>query len=74
LFPSSEGYAPKALISKYAPIISIKWSAILLWQGGKDDQVPPITFKNFVAHLKENRNEVILYPKVLVKRNLKCLW
>jgi hypothetical protein len=28
----------------------------------KDDQVPPTTFENFVAHLKENRkkNEVIL--------------
>jgi hypothetical protein len=24
--------------------------------GGKDDQVPPITFENFVAHL-ENRKE-----------------
>jgi hypothetical protein len=25
--------------------------------GGKDDQVPPTTFKNFVAHLKENRKK-----------------
>jgi hypothetical protein len=26
--------------------------------GGKDDQVPPTTFKNFVAHLKENRKRM----------------
>jgi prolyl oligopeptidase PreP (S9A serine peptidase family) len=57
----------KALISMHQLHISIKWPAILLWQGGKDDQVPPITFENFVAHLnekKQKKNEVILYPKV----------
>jgi hypothetical protein len=26
--------------------------------GGKDDQVPPTTFENFVAHLKENRKRM----------------
>jgi hypothetical protein len=40
--------------------------------GGKDDQVPPITFR-ILLHLKENRkkNEVIFYPKVTPETELK---
>jgi acetyl esterase/lipase len=73
LFPSSEGYAPKALISKYAPITYLDKNdpPFFLWQGGKDDQVPPITFEKFVAHLNENRkkNEVIFIPEGLHSPN-----
>jgi hypothetical protein len=40
-------------------------TAILLWQGGKDDQVPPITLRILLHILKKTeKNEVILYPKV----------
>jgi fermentation-respiration switch protein FrsA (DUF1100 family) len=45
--------------------ISIKDDPFFFWQGGKDDQVPPTTFKNFVAHLKRKKNEVIFIPEGL---------
>ena len=64
LFPSSVGYAPKEIISKYEPISYFDKNdpPFFLWYGGKDDQVPPITFEKFVALLNENKNKnVILF-------------
>jgi acetyl esterase/lipase len=55
LFPS-EGYSSKAVVSVYEPITYFDESdpPIFLWHGGKDVQIPPETFSDFVAMLREN--------------------
>lgn len=63
LFPARE-YAPKAVIRPYEPITY--WDPedppFFIWQGGQDDQVPPVTFEKFVALLAQNkRKNVVLY-------------
>jgi acetyl esterase/lipase len=66
LFQFGEGYAPKDSIAKYEPITYFDKNdpPFFLWHGGKDDQVPPITFVKFVDLLNENKkkNEVIFLP------------
>ncbi len=63
LFQFGEGYAPKDSIVRYEPITYFDKNdpPFFLWHGGKDDQVPPITFVKFDDLLNENKkkNKVI---------------
>ncbi|MGI4759372.1 MAG: alpha/beta hydrolase fold domain-containing protein [Janthinobacterium lividum] len=67
LFPESTEYAPKDYIRKYEPITYFDKNdpPFFIWQGGKDDQVPPVTFEKFVALLKQEpqKNEVLFIPE-----------
>ncbi|GAA4497973.1 hypothetical protein GCM10023172_13910 [Hymenobacter ginsengisoli] len=67
LFPETTDYAPKDYIRKYEPITYFDKNdpPFFIWQGGKDDQVPPVTFENFVALLKQDpqKNEVLFVPE-----------
>ncbi|SDC88098.1 Acetyl esterase/lipase [Algoriphagus faecimaris] len=60
LFPS-EGYAKKEELAIYEPInyLDKENPAIFLWHGGKDNQIPPETFTNFVSKLREK--DFLLY-------------
>lgn len=60
LFPS-EGYAKKEELAIYEPInyLDKEDPAIFLWHGGKDNQIPPETFTNFVSKLREK--DFLLY-------------
>lgn len=66
LFPETTDYAPKDYIRKYEPITYFDKNdpPFFIWQGGKDDQVPPVTFEKFVALLQQNpqKNEVLFVP------------
>ncbi|WP_083320991.1 alpha/beta hydrolase [Hymenobacter glacialis] len=67
LFPETTGYAPKEVTRKYEPLTY--WDPqdppFFIWQGGKDDQVPPVTFTEFVARLQQNhqKNTVLFVPE-----------
>jgi len=67
LFPETTDYAPKDYIRKYEPITYFDKNdpPFFIWQGGKDDQVPPVTFEKFVALLQQNpqKNEVLFVPE-----------
>ena len=67
LFPETTDYAPKEYIRKYEPITYFDKNdpPFFIWQGGKDDQVPPVTFEKFVALLQQNpqKNEVLFVPE-----------
>lgn len=73
LFTSSTGYAPKEIIKKYEPLTYFDKNdpPFFLWHGGKDDQVPPVTFEKFVDLLSKNKqkNEVIFLPQGLHSPN-----
>ena len=66
LFPETTDYAPKDYIRKFEPITYFdkKDPPFFIWQGGQDDQVPPVTFEKFVALLKQEpqKNEVLFVP------------
>ncbi|RNI29622.1 alpha/beta hydrolase [Rufibacter immobilis] len=64
LFPLSHGYTPKEIISRYEPITYFDQDdpPFFLWYGGKDDQIPPSTFEQFVQLLYENKEKnVVMY-------------
>jgi len=67
LFPSSVGYAPKEEIRKYEPITYFDKNdpPFFIWHGGKDDQVPPVTFEKFVELLNQDKqkNVVLFLPE-----------
>lgn len=67
LFAESPDYAPKDYVRKYEPITYFDKNdpPFFIWQGGKDDQVPPVTFEKFVALLKQEpqKNEVLFIPE-----------
>jgi acetyl esterase/lipase len=67
LFPETTDYAPKEYIKKYEPITYFDKNdpPFFIWQGGKDDQVPPVTFEKFVALLQQDprKNEVLFVPE-----------
>jgi acetyl esterase/lipase len=67
LFPETTDYAPKEYIRKFEPITYFDKNdpPFFIWQGGKDDQVPPVTFEKFVALLKQEpqKNEVLFVPE-----------
>lgn len=73
LFPETTDYAPKEYIRKYEPITYFDKNdpPFFIWQGGKDDQVPPVTFEKFVALLKQapQKNEVLFIPAGLHSPN-----
>lgn len=66
LFPSISAYTPNDTLVKYEPITYFdqKDPAFFLWHGGKDNQIPPATFVEFVARLNENqqKNTVVFVP------------
>jgi acetyl esterase/lipase len=67
LFPETTDYAPKEYIRKYEPITYFDKNdpPFFIWQGGKDDQVPPVTFEKFVSLLRQEpqKNEVLFVPE-----------
>jgi len=66
LFPETLGYAPKEVTRRYEPLTY--WDRqdppFFIWQGGQDDQVPPVTFERFVERLGQDRqkNTVLFVP------------
>lgn len=66
LFVEYSDYAPRDFARKFEPITYFDRNdpPFFIWQGGKDDQVPPETFTRFVALLHEDRdkNEVLFVP------------
>lgn len=64
LFTETEGYAPKEVTRKYEPLTYLdpKDPPFFIWQGGQDDQVPPVTFAPFVEVLqRDTRKNVVLF-------------
>lgn len=62
LFPETEEYASEETISRLEPITYIdkKDPAIFIWHGGRDNQVPPKTFQNFVTFLTANSTKNVV--------------
>ena len=67
LFPASTGYAPPNEVKAYEPLTYFDRQdpPFFIWQGGQDDQVPPVTFEGFVNLLHQDRqkNEVLFVPQ-----------
>jgi acetyl esterase/lipase len=64
LFPETVGYAPKEVTRRYEPLTYLdpKDPPFFIWQGGQDDQVPPVTFAQFVTVLQQDtRKNVVLF-------------
>jgi acetyl esterase/lipase len=57
LFPS-EDYESKEKIAPYEPITYFDPNdpPIFLWQGGLDDQIPPVTFERFVPMMRKGKD------------------
>jgi acetyl esterase/lipase len=70
LFPS-EGYESKEKIKVYEPITYLDNNdpPIFIWHGGKDDQIPPGTFVDFVALLNDQNDFVDYHPDGLHSPN-----
>jgi dipeptidyl aminopeptidase/acylaminoacyl peptidase len=66
LFVESTDYAPKEYVKKYEPITYFDKndSPFFIWHGGKDDQVPTVTFEKFVDLLNQDKkkNTVLFLP------------
>ena len=69
LFQPYKDFAPIDTIKKYEPVTYFDKNdpPFFIWQGGKDDQVPPETFVKFVALLHQNdkKNTVMFLPNGL---------
>lgn len=67
LFPETIGYAPKEVTRQYEPLTYLDPHdpPFLVWYGGQDDQVPPVTFASFVDQLQQDRqkNTVLYVPE-----------
>jgi acetyl esterase/lipase len=67
LFPETIGYAPKEVTRRYEPLTYLDPldPPFFIWQGGKDDQVPPVTFVGFVDRLHQDpkKNSVMFVPE-----------
>ncbi|WP_165768300.1 alpha/beta hydrolase [Hymenobacter amundsenii] len=67
LFPETTGYAPQAMTRQYEPLTYLdpRDPPFFIWQGGQDDQVPPVTFTRFVDQLQQDprKNTVLLVPE-----------
>ncbi len=67
LFPETAGYAPKAVTRQYEPLTYLDPldPPFFIWQGGQDDQVPPVTFAGFVdrLHQDQQKNTVLFVPE-----------
>lgn len=70
LFPS-EGYESKEKIAVYEPITYLDKNdpPIFIWHGGKDDQIPPETFIEFVELLNDEKDFVDYNPDGLHSPN-----
>lgn len=68
LFPSAD-YASKETVVEYEPITYFDKNdpPFFLWHGGKDDQVPAVTFEKFVDLLNKDKskNVVLFLPEGL---------
>ncbi|WP_228853498.1 alpha/beta hydrolase [Aegicerativicinus sediminis] len=75
LFPLSHPYETKETIAIYEPITYLDANdpAILVWHGGKDDQVPPQTFETFVQKLDSKKDKVVFKPEAFHSPNSKEL-
>ena len=74
LFPS-EGYESKEKIAVYEPITYLDKDdpPIFIWHGGKDDQIPPVTFAEFIELLSAKKDFVDYKPDGLHSPNEKEL-
>ena len=64
LFPETHGHAPNEVTRRYEPLTYLdpKDPPFFIWQGGQDDQVPPVTFAQFVNVLQQDkRKNVVLF-------------
>lgn len=63
LFPS-EGYESRENIARYEPITYFDQNdpPVFLWQGGLDDQIPPVTFERFVPLMRKDKDLRIFIP------------
>jgi acetyl esterase/lipase len=64
LFPETHGHAPNDVTRRYEPLTYLdpKDPPFFIWQGGQDDQVPPVTFAPFVNVLQQDtRKHVVLF-------------
>lgn len=63
LFPS-EGYEKKEVVAVYEPITYFDENdpPVLLWHGGKDNQIPPATFEDFTSKLRESKDILHYIP------------
>ncbi len=70
LFPS-ESYESKEKIAVYEPITYLDKNdpPIFIWHGGKDDQIPPETFVDFVELLDDKKDFVDYNPDGLHSPN-----
>lgn len=61
---SPADYESKENIAIYEPITYFDTSdpPIFLWQGGLDDQIPPVTFEKFVSLLGKKKDILIFIP------------
>lgn len=64
LFPSTESYETKENIAIYEPITYFDKNdpVLFLWHGGKDSQIPPVTFEEFIPLLNKNKDFVMFKP------------
>lgn len=63
-FPASTGPAPAEVVKKVEPLTYFDQNdpPFFIWHGGKDDQVPPVTFEKFVDLLgKDQQKNVVLF-------------
>ena len=60
----SEGYESKEKIAVYEPITYLDKNdpPIFIWHGGKDDQIPPETFVEFIELLSDKKDFVDYNP------------
>ena len=67
LFPETVGYAPKEVTRQYEPLtyLDSRDPPFFVWHGGQDDQVPPVTFVDFVNQLQQDqqKNTVLFVPE-----------
>jgi acetyl esterase/lipase len=64
LFPETHGHAPNSVTRQYEALTYLdpKDPPFFIWQGGQDDQVPPVTFVEFVKVLQQDtRKNVVLF-------------
>jgi acetyl esterase/lipase len=61
---SPEDYESKETMAIYEPITYFDQSdpPVFLWQGGLDDQVPPVTFERFVPMLRKGKDVIMYLP------------
>lgn len=66
LFPTNNGYVAKDQSAVYEPITYFDKNdpPFFVWYGGKDDQIPAVTFERFVSLLNEDpqKNRVVFIP------------